>query len=46
MRDTGFIRRDYEARYLVCDRVEAILPSLRAVYAGTAHPRRELPQEF
>ena len=46
MRASGFIRREYEARYLVCESVDAILPSLRAAYAGTAHPRRELPQEF
>ena len=46
MRETGFIRRDYEARYLVCERVEDILPSLRASVAATAHPRRDLAREF
>ncbi|MCW2315154.1 uncharacterized protein (TIGR00730 family) [Rhodoblastus acidophilus] len=46
MRETGFIRREYEARYLVRDRVEDILPALRAAYAATARPRRALPQEF
>lgn len=46
MRETGFIRRPYEARYLVCDEVEDILPALRAAYAAQAHPRRKLPQEF
>ena len=46
MRETGFIRRPYEARYLVCDDVEDILPLVRAAYAGKAHPRRDLPQEF
>jgi uncharacterized protein (TIGR00730 family) len=46
MRESGFIRRPYEARYLVCDEVEGILPALRAAYAAEAHPRRDLPQEF
>ncbi|MBB4199421.1 Rossman fold protein, TIGR00730 family [Rhodoblastus sphagnicola] len=46
MRETGFIRRDYEARYLIADRVEDILPALRAAYAVNARPRRSLPQEF
>jgi uncharacterized protein (TIGR00730 family) len=46
MRETGFIRRPYEARYLVCDRVEDILPALRAATSATAHPRRDLPREL
>jgi len=46
MRETGFIRRPYEARYLVCEEVDGILPALRAAYAAKAHPRRDLPQQF
>jgi uncharacterized protein (TIGR00730 family) len=46
MRDTGFIRRPFEARYLVCDGVEDILPALRASVSGKAHPRRDLPREL
>jgi uncharacterized protein (TIGR00730 family) len=46
MRETGFICSPYEARYLVCDAVEDILPALRAAYAAKPHPRRDLPQEF
>jgi len=46
MRDAGFIRRPYEARYLVCDDVEAILPALRAASAAKTHPRYDLPAQF
>lgn len=46
MRDTGFIRRPYEPRYLVCDGVEDILPALRASVSAKAHPRRDLPREL
>jgi uncharacterized protein (TIGR00730 family) len=46
MRESGFIRRQYEARYLVCDRVEDILPVLRATSGATSHPNRNLRQEL
>ena len=46
MRETGFIRRPYEARYLVCDGVDDILPALRASVSAKTHPRRDLPREL
>lgn len=46
MRETGFIRRHYEARYLVRDRVEDILPALREACAIAEPPQLDLPPQF
>ncbi len=47
MRETGFIRPHYEARYLVRAGVEEILPALREALANTSAPRRKkLPREL
>jgi uncharacterized protein (TIGR00730 family) len=46
MREQAFIRPHCEARYLVCDKVEDILPLLREAFAKTKMPRRELRREL
>ncbi len=46
MREQGFIRPNLEARYLVCDRIEQVLPLLGAAFKGARAPRRELRAEF
>ena len=46
MREQGFIRPNLEARYLVCDRVEQILPLLSEAFVKARTPGRELRPEF
>jgi uncharacterized protein (TIGR00730 family) len=46
MREQGFIRPQLEARYLVRDRVEDILPTLTEAFAQARAPRRALRPEF
>ncbi len=46
MRQQAFIRANCEARYLVCETVEAILPMLRSAVAQARKPRRELRPEL
>jgi len=52
MRETGFIRRNYEARYLVRDRIEDVLPALRQAHAAARRdaaaqrPQLSLPPQF
>jgi uncharacterized protein (TIGR00730 family) len=46
MRGQGFIRPDLEARYLVREKVEDILPALRAAFAEARPPRLALGPEF
>jgi uncharacterized protein (TIGR00730 family) len=46
MREQGFIRPQFEARYLVCDAVEDILPRLLEAFALASEPSRELRPEF
>ncbi len=46
MRDQGFIRPHCEARYLVCEKVEEILPLLQAAFSKAKSPRRELRREL
>ncbi|MBI3275808.1 MAG: TIGR00730 family Rossman fold protein [Methylocystis sp.] len=38
MRNAGFIRPDYEVRYMVAERIEDVLPMLRA---AAQHPKKE-----
>ncbi|WP_298428850.1 TIGR00730 family Rossman fold protein [Rhodoblastus sp.] len=46
MREQGFIRPHLEARYLVRDRVEDILPALAEAFVQARAPRRALRPEF
>jgi len=46
MRELGFIRPHFEARYLVRDRVEDILPALQEAFAAARDERLELRPEF
>lgn len=46
MRELGFIRANSEARYLVRDRVEDILPALQAAFAEALAPGAALRPEF
>jgi uncharacterized protein (TIGR00730 family) len=46
MREQGFIRPHCDARYLVCERVEDILPLLQADFVKKAEPHRELRPEL
>lgn len=46
MREQGFIRANCEARYLVRDKVEDILPALQAAYAEALAPGVALRPEF
>ena len=46
MRDLGFIRLNSDARYLVRDEVEAILPALQEAYANAKAPNRPLSAEL
>ncbi|MDI9849124.1 TIGR00730 family Rossman fold protein [Rhodoblastus sp. 17X3] len=46
MREQGFIRANCEARYLVRDKVEDILPALQAAYAEALAPGASLRPEF
>jgi hypothetical protein len=46
MREQGFIRPNLEARYLVRDRVEEILPALRAAVEAQTAPHLALRPEF
>jgi uncharacterized protein (TIGR00730 family) len=46
MREQAFIRPHCEARYLVCDRVEDIVPLLQADFGKKAQPHRELRREL
>ncbi|MDR3391762.1 MAG: TIGR00730 family Rossman fold protein [Sulfuriferula sp.] len=46
MRDQGFIRANLEARYLIRDRVEDILPALQEAVARKRAPHLALRPEF
>jgi uncharacterized protein (TIGR00730 family) len=46
MRQQGFIRPQLEARYLVCDTVDQILPQIEAAWGKTRAPQRELRPEL
>ncbi|MCI4679795.1 TIGR00730 family Rossman fold protein [Rhodoblastus acidophilus] len=46
MRGQGFIRPQLEARYLVREKVEDILPALQAAFAEARQPRLALGPEF
>ncbi len=46
MREQAFIRPHCEARYLVCDKVEDILPNLQAAFAKPKAPHRDLRREL
>jgi uncharacterized protein (TIGR00730 family) len=46
MRELGFIRANCEARYLVRDKVEDILPALEAAYAEALAPGEALRPEL
>jgi uncharacterized protein (TIGR00730 family) len=46
MREQGFIRRHLEARYLVRDKVENILPALQEAVAAQKAPQLALRPEF
>jgi predicted Rossmann-fold nucleotide-binding protein len=46
MREQAFIRPHSEPRYLVCDKVEEILPQLQAAFSQARNPRRELRPEL
>lgn len=46
MREQAFIRPHCEARYLVCDKVEEILPLLQAAFSKAKSPHRELRREL
>jgi uncharacterized protein (TIGR00730 family) len=46
MRGQGFIRPQLEARYLVREKVEDILPALQAAFAEALPPRLALGPEF
>ncbi|MGO9390071.1 TIGR00730 family Rossman fold protein [Rhodoblastus sp.] len=46
MREQAFIRPPSEPHYLVCDRVEEILPMLEATVSHGRKPRRELRPEL
>lgn len=46
MREQAFIRPHSEPHYLVCDRVEEILPMLEAAVSHGRKPRRELRPEL
>ena len=41
MRQQGFIRPQLEARYLVCDTVDQILPQIEAAWGKSRAPQRE-----
>src|SRR5271166_6119872 len=46
MREQAFIRPHGEPHYLVCDRVEEIMPKLEAAVSHARKPRRELRPEL
>ena len=46
MRDQAFIRPHSEPTYLVCDKIEEILPRLERAFSQTRKPRRELRPEL
>jgi uncharacterized protein (TIGR00730 family) len=46
MRDQGFIRPQLEARYMVCDSVDQILPQIEAAWGKSRAPQRELRPEL
>jgi uncharacterized protein (TIGR00730 family) len=46
MRDQGFIRVQSEARYLICDQVEEILPALQEAVARKRSPHLSLRPEL
>jgi uncharacterized protein (TIGR00730 family) len=46
MRDQGFIRPQLEARYMVCDSVDQILPQIKAAWGKSRAPQRELRPEL
>ncbi len=46
MRQQGFIRPQLEARYMVCDTVDQILPQIQAAWGKARAPRLELRPEL
>jgi uncharacterized protein (TIGR00730 family) len=46
MREQGFIRAPFEARYLVRQRIEEVLPALQEAYAAVKTPNVNLRPEL